>query len=110
MASNVTNDRLSYGLTMLIFGLLFLLDKTGILAQIPYGKNLISAGAFFLIAGIVFLCTQPKKVLGWIFLAVGVFINANFFLVKFNIYSKYLVPIALVVVGLIMVFTSKKGK
>lgn len=110
MASNVSNDRLSYGLTILIFGLLYLLDKIGILAQIPYGKNLISVGAFFLIAGIVFLCTQPKKAMGWIFLAVGIFLNADFFLGWISIYSKYLVPLALVVVGLIMVFTSKKGK
>ena len=64
MATSKSNDRLSYGITILIFGVLYLLDKVDLLSKIPYGKNFISVGVFFLIAGAVFLITQPKKILG----------------------------------------------
>ena len=108
MASNNTNDRLSYGITILIFGLLFLLDKLGVLAKIPYAENLIGVGAFFLIAGIVFLFTQPKKVLGWVFLGIGILLNADIFFGWMHSYSKLIVPLGLIVAGLIMVLTHKK--
>lgn len=110
MATSTSNDRLSYGLTLLIFGLLFLLDKVGVLAQIPYGDKFISVGAFFLIGGIVFIVTQPKKVLGWIFLIVGLFLNADLFFGWISAYSKFIIPIGLIIIGLIMIFTGKKSK
>lgn len=110
MATSSSNDRLSYGLTLLIFGLLFLLDKVGVLTQIPYGDKFITVGAFFLIGGVVFIATQPKKALGWIFLAIGVFLNADLFFGWISSYSKFIIPIALIVAGLVMVFTGKKSK
>ncbi len=110
MATNTSNDRLSYGLTLLIFGLLFLLDKVGVLAQIPYGDKFISVGAFFLIGGIVFIATQPKKALGWVFLAVGIFLNADIFFGWISTYSKFIIPIVLIAAGIAMVLTAKKGK
>ncbi len=107
-STKTSNDRLSYGITILIFGFVFLLDKLGILANIPYAKNLISVGAFFLIAGIVFLITQPKKALGWIFLAVGILLNADIFFGWLSNYSNLIVPLGLIIAGTAMVLTSKK--
>lgn len=108
MANNNTNDRLSYGITILIFGILFLLDKINALTVIPF--NLISVGSFFLIAGIVFLCTQPKKVLGWVFLGIGVLLNADLFFGWMKSYSNLIVPIGLIIAGIVMVATYKKKK
>ncbi len=108
-SSNKSNDRLSYGITILIFGVLFLLDKIGILSQIPYGSNLISVGVFFLIGGIVFLITQPKKVLGWIFLGIGILLNADLFFGWMKSYSNLIVPLGLIIAGVAMVLTSKKN-
>ncbi|MBB4036944.1 hypothetical protein GGR21_002858 [Dysgonomonas hofstadii] len=108
MSTVKSNDKLSYGITILIFGVLFLLDKTGFLDKIPYGGNFISVGAFFLIAGIVFLATQPKKILGWIFLGVGVLLNADLFFGWMSDYSNLIVPIGLIIAGIAMVLTSKK--
>ncbi|WP_165023386.1 LiaF transmembrane domain-containing protein [Dysgonomonas sp. ZJ279] len=110
MAVSKINDRLSYGVTILVFGIIFLLDKIGILDKIPYGGKLMSVGAFFLIAGIIFLITQPKKILGWVFTAVGVILNADLFFGRMDNYSIYIVPLALIIVGIIMVFTSSKNK
>lgn len=106
MATNNSNDRLSYGITILTLGLLFLLDKLNVLSIIPF--NLISIGSFFLIAGIVFLFTQPKKALGWVFLGIGVLLNADLFFGWMKNYSNMIVPIGLIVAGLIMVLSHKR--
>lgn len=103
-----SSDSLSYGITILIFGILILLDKIGILPTLPYIGNLISIGFFFLIAGIVFLLTQPKKVLGWVFLGIGILLNSDLFFGWMHNYSKLIVPIGLVIVGIILVFTARK--
>lgn len=108
MATDSNNDKLSYGLVLLIFGVLFLLDKIGILAQIPINYNFLSVSAFFLIAGIVFIITQPRRPLSWVFMIIGIFLNSNLFFGWLNAYSKYYIPLALIIVGLFMVFSSKK--
>lgn len=106
MATNNSNDRLSYGITILVFGLLFLLDKLNVLSVIPF--NLVSIGSFFLIAAVVFLITQPRKVLGWVFLGIGVLLNADMFFGWMKNYSNLIVPIGLIVAGLVMVLSHKK--
>jgi len=107
MASTKSNDRLSYGITILIFGLLFLLEKIGVLAMIPYGHMLISVGVFFLIGGIVFLITQPKKILGWIFLVIGILLKADLFFSWIKDYSNLILPAGLIIAGVAMVMTAK---
>lgn len=109
MASN-TSDKYSYGITILIFGFLFLLDKLNILPTVPYLGSLVSVGVFFLIAAIVFLCTQPKRALGWVFLGIAVLLNADLFFGWIKDYSKLIVPIGLIVAGLAMILSSRKGK
>ncbi|NDV96510.1 hypothetical protein D0T84_16540 [Dysgonomonas sp. 521] len=106
--NNKSNDRLSYGITILIFGILFLLDKLGMLAKIPYGDKMIGVGPFLLIAGIVFLLTQPKKILGWVFLGVGVLLNADTFFGWMHSYSNLIVPGLLIIAGVAMVLSAKK--
>lgn len=103
-----TENRLAYGLTILVFGVLFLLDKVGILARIPYGKEFISIGSLFLVAGIIFLLTKTEKKMGIIFTGIGVVINSDLFFGWMRSYSSLIVPIVLIVVGLIMVLASKK--
>lgn len=108
MAASTNNDKLSLGITLLIFGLLFLLDKLGLLVQIPIKYNFISVSCFFLVAGITFILTQPKRGLSWVLLAIGVFLNSDIFFGWMNMYSKFIVPIILVIVGIVMIVTSKK--
>ncbi|MDU1891639.1 MAG: hypothetical protein E6767_13205 [Dysgonomonas sp.] len=105
-----TNDRLSYGITILLFGVVFLLDKLGILAQIPYAKNLMSVWAFFLIGAIVFIATQPKKILGWVFLVIAILLNLDLFFGWMKSYSYLIVPLGLIIGGIAMILTSKKKK
>jgi len=108
MATTKSNDHLSYGITILLFGVFLLLDKIGFLNKIPYGGEIVSVGAFFLIAGIIFLITQPKRMLSWIFLIIGILLNANTFLGWTSIYFYLIAPIGLIILGVIMVLTSNK--
>lgn len=107
MAKN-SGNRLPYGLLILIIGIIYLLSKTGVLAQIPYADKLMNVGTFFLIAGIIFLFTKAEKTMGIVFTAIGVIINFDFFFGWMHNYSTLIVPIILVVIGLFMVITSKK--
>lgn len=108
MSKTNNNDRFSYGIIIVIFGILFLLNKMNILAEIPYGSNLITIGSLFLIAGITFIATQPQKVLGWVFTGIGIILNADIFFGWMQNYSRYIVPLALIIGGIVMVLTSKK--
>lgn len=108
MATKTGNDRFSYGLTFLVIGIFYLLSRIGILAKIPHGEQILSIGGIALTAGIIFVITQPKRLLGWIFLIVGIFLNAQFFFGWITTYSAFIVPAALIIIGLIMVFSSKK--
>ncbi|NDW09242.1 hypothetical protein [Dysgonomonas sp. 520] len=108
MAKTSTGDRLAYGLTILIFGVLFLLDKTGVLSHIPYADRLVHVGSLFLIAGIVFLSTRAERVTGIVLTSVGVILSADLFFGWMKNYSTLIVPILLIVAGLILVLTAKK--
>ncbi len=107
-STNKSDDRLSYGIIILIFGVIFLLDKLGFLDSIPYGDNIMSVGVFALIAGVVFIATQPKKVLGWVLLGVGALLNANLFFGWMSNYSNLIIPIGLIIAGVALVLTAKK--
>lgn len=102
------NDKLSFGITLVVFGLLFLLDRIGILAHIPIRYDFISIACFFLVAGIVFICTQPKRVLSWILLGVGIFLNANHLFGWMSQYSKFFIPVAVIIAGIALIFSYKR--
>lgn len=103
-----SDNKLAYGLTIMVFGLIFLLDRTGILHKIPHGEVLTGVGTLFLIAGIIFLITRAEKALGIILTAIGVIINADFFFGWMTHYSNLIVPIILIVAGLVLVLLSRR--
>ncbi len=104
--AKVTSERFSYGLTILILGIMFLLGKVGILGNIPYGYKLVSVATFFLIAGIIFLINHSKNFEGWLFLVTGILLHTDIFL-GWARYSSLVDAIAIILVGLIMVIMSK---
>lgn len=108
MARNSTGDRLAYGLTVMIYGVLFLLQKTGVLSHIPYVSYLVSVGSFFLIAGIVFLSTKAEKTTGIVFTAVGVILCLDMFFNWMHSYTSLIASLILIIAGLVLVLAAKK--
>lgn len=106
--NNSKNDKLSFGIIILIFGLLYLFDKLGVLSQLPFKYDFISVSSAFLIGGIVFVCTQPKRVLSWILLGVGLFLNANHLFSWLGEYSKFTVPVVAIIAGLALILSYRK--
>ncbi|MDR2955550.1 MAG: hypothetical protein LBV43_10745 [Prevotella sp.] len=109
MATTKSNDYLSYGITFLLYGVFLLLDKVGIIHKIPYGGQITSSGAFFLIAAIIFLITQPNRLLSWIFLIIAILLNAGIFLSWTTIYFYLIAPVGLIIIGVVMLLISKKN-
>ena len=100
-------------------------DGVGILLQIshkffkkvtkPLGIDLgderdYGVGMFFFISGVVFLLTQPKRILGWIFLGLGILLNADIFFGWLNNYSNLIIPLGFIIAGIAMVLTANKKK
>lgn len=103
-----SNNRLPYGLIILFVGIIYLLNKTGILDKVPYAHNLMNIGTFFIVAGIIFIFTKAEKTMGIVFSAIGLILNFDFFFGWLKDYSSLILPIGLIAVGLGMVLTSKK--
>lgn len=105
---NKGSDRLSYGISFLIIGILFLLSKLGILQDIPYATEFLTVGGILIIGGIVFLLKGVSKTLGLIFLIVGLFLKSDLFFDWMHQHSNLIVPVALIIVGIFMMISSKK--
>ena len=103
-----SNNSLTYGLIMLIYGVIFLLSKIRFLEKIPHGQKLLSIGSFFLIVGLVFLFTKKEKTFGIVFTIIGVIINADFFFGWINNYSQFIVPAIMIIVGVVLVLVSQR--
>lgn len=102
------DNKLAFGLILMLFGLIFLLDKTQILDLIPNGHEVTNLRVLILIAGVVLLIAKREKTWGLILTALGVILNADFFFGWFASLSSLLTPLILIVLGIILVFKSKK--
>lgn len=103
-----TENRFSYGLILLAFGLIFLLDKVGALGRIPYGERLTDFKSLILVAGVILLVSRNDKKWGIVLTAVGVFLNANFIFGWIQDFSAFTVPIVLLATGAFLVLSSRK--
>lgn len=108
MARGSTGNRLAYGLTVMIFGVLFLLLKTGLLVKIPFAENLVSTGSFLLIAGIVFLTTKAEQTTGIILTISGAILCSDIVFNWMQNFTGLITSLTLIITGLILVLTAKK--
>ena len=106
--SDKESDKVAWGATLLVFGLLILLDKMGVTDNLPFTDFIQSTGTYFLAAGIIFLILKREKTLGIVFTAVGLVIHSDVFFGWMHNYRSLLIPFALIVVGVVMVLTAKK--
>lgn len=106
MASK-NNNNLAWGISLLAFGLLFLLRQTGILPA-SIGTFLFDVRTYLLIIGIIFVTWYSHKATGWLLIGLGVLFRLPEIISWTQRLSDYIVPVMLIVGGIIVLFTVKK--
>jgi len=103
------DNRLAWGVTLLLFGILFLIKQ---LVNIPgnVAAVLYDVRNYPIFIGIVFLIFHKNKSAGWILLLVGILLRVNDIIKLTSQWSNYIWPALLIIAGGILVFGVKKGK
>ncbi|HOI27709.1 MAG: hypothetical protein M0P12_04045 [Paludibacteraceae bacterium] len=101
------SNKLSWGVTLIFFGLLFLIKELHVL---PAGlaEEAFSLRNFPLYAGIIFLATKSYKA-SIIFFAVAIILRLDQIIDLTRSLSHYIWPLLLVVAGVILLL-ARKGK
>jgi len=102
---NKGSDKLAYGITFLVVGILYLINKLRI---INHFDRFFDVGIILLIAGIIFLLKGANKTLGLVFTIAGLFLKSDLLFDWRHHYSNLIVPVILIIVGVFMIFSAKK--
>lgn len=106
MASKKSDNRLAWGVTLLVFGCLFLIRQLHIipaeLANIVFDfKN------YPLIIGIIFLLCHSNKNIGFVLITVGLLFRLSDIIHWTKDISDFIWPILLITAGALLVFKKK---
>lgn len=103
------DSRLSWGITLLFFGILYLVKQLGIIP--PHVAHVLyDVRNYPIFIGIIFLICYRTKSVGWILLLMGFLLQVNELVKLTSQWSNYIWPALLIVAGSILVFGVKKGK
>ena len=102
-------NKLSWGVTLLFFGILFLLKIWGH-APAEIANYAFDVRNFPIVVGIIFLIFHSDRSIGVAMIVLGIFMRFEYLVRLTKPISVYIFPALLIVVGAIMVFGVKKGK
>ena len=103
------DSRLAWGITLLLFGILFLIKQLGIIPA-NVANILYDVRNYPIFIGVIFLICYRTKSVGWILLLVGVLLRISDIIKLTSQWSNYIWPALLIIAGGILVFGVKKGK
>jgi hypothetical protein len=106
MASKKNDNRLAWGVTLLVFGCLFLIRQLHVmpaeLANIVFDfKN------YPLIIGIIFLLCHSNKNIGFVLIVVGLLFRLSDIIHWTRDISDFIWPVLLITAGALLVFRKK---
>jgi len=107
MASKKKSSNMAWGITLLLFGFLFLLRQLQIVPP-EVGAILFDIKNFPLIAGVIFLFFHPSSSIGIVLLAVGVLFRLSEIIAWTKNFSEFILPVLLIVAGGILIFGKRK--
>lgn len=110
MAITKHSDKFAWGVVLIAFGILILLDRLNIFADSNVMTFIHSPGTYFLVAGIIFLIFKSEKMLGIVLTAVGLIIHSDLFFGWMTSYRSYMIPVILIIVGGIMALNARRGR
>lgn len=105
--SNKKDNRLAWGVTLLVFGCLFLIRQLQILPSelTPY---IFDIKNYPLIIGLIFLLFHSNKNIGIVLIVVGLLFRLSDIIQFTRHISDFIWPVLLIFAGAIMVFGNKK--
>ena len=103
------DSRLAWGVSLLFFGILFLLNQLNIIPA-SIRDILFDVRNYPIFLGIIFLICYRTKSVGWILLLVGALLRMSDIANLLGNWSNLIWPVLLIIAGAIMVFGAKKGK
>ena len=109
-AAKANNNKDTYkatGITLMVFGVLYLLDKLVHFAALglPW---VMQKDNFLLYTAIIFLLVKSEKTVGLLLLFIWAILNLGLIINLLGHLSGYLLPLGLLVVGVILFFMSRR--
>ena len=103
------DNRLAWGISLLLFGVMFLLRQLGIFSP-EIADVLFDFKNFPLIIGVRFLIWHKNKSIGMILIVVGLLLRLQEIIHWTQNLSEFVWPLLLIAAGIILLFGVKKGK
>ena len=101
-------DKMANGITLLLFGFLFLLIQLRISSHWIWVTYVKDPATYFLIAGIVFLWLKREKTLGYILTGVGFLGYCDITFGWSKSHTQFAFPILVMLSGIGLLFFAKK--
>lgn len=107
---NIQKDnRLAWGITLLLFGIMFMLRQLNIFPQ-EISEMVFDLKNYPLIIGLVFLFTHKNKTIGLVLITVGLLFRLSDIIRLTQNISDFIWPTLLIIAGAILVFGKGKGR
>lgn len=106
MASKKNDNRLAWGVTLLVFGILFLIRQLQILPD-DFAKIAFDFKNYPLIIGLIFLLCHSNKNIGFVLIIVGILLRLSDIIHWTRDISNFIWPILLIIAGAVLVFRKK---
>ena len=103
------DNRLAWGISLLLFGVMFLLRQLGIFSP-EIADVLFDFKNFPLIIGVIFLIWHKNKSIGMILIVVGLLLRLQEIIHWTRNLSEFVWPLLLIAAGIILLFGVKKWK
>ena len=103
------NSRMAWGVTLLVFGCLFLIRQFHVLPP-QLEEYIYDFKNYPLIMGVIFLIFNSNKNAGIVLIVVGLLFRLSDIISITRHISDYIWPTLLIIAGGILVFGMKKGK
>jgi hypothetical protein len=103
------DNRLAWGITLLVFGILFLVNQLSILPD-NISSMIFDFKNYPIIMGVIFLLTYKNKNIGLVLIIVGLLFRISDIIRWTRHISDLIWPVLLIIAGAILIFGKKSGK
>ena len=101
------NNQLAWGVSLLVFGFLFLLRQLHIVPADIAGY-IFDVKTYLLIVGVIFLICHSVKTIGWVLIILGLLFRIPDIIKFTQSFSDYIWPALFIIAGAILVFAKKR--